>query len=159
MVMVEHKCPKGDSCNEARLEKVNRLLKSSQEDGVSAFGFSALMSCICSYVCILIWGILLCTALEVQVKVGSYGQNNGGKINSFHFLFFGCLLFFVLAFCCSLFSNWYFYNQEIKDSLLACGYVGLAFFLELGLEIWVDMNETVFTENISGCQDSFVQVN
>ncbi|ESO95218.1 hypothetical protein LOTGIDRAFT_175222 [Lottia gigantea] len=79
--MVEHKCPKGDSWNEARLERVNGLLKSSQEDGVSAFGFSALISFIVRISVFLIWGIFLCTALEVQVKVGSKGQSECMRSN------------------------------------------------------------------------------
>ncbi|ESO82118.1 hypothetical protein LOTGIDRAFT_170263 [Lottia gigantea] len=77
----------------------------------------------CSYFCFLIWGIFLCTALEVQVKVGSYGRSE-------------CM------------------RSNVKDGGWGQRYGYLLCQGMFGWDkipiphIWVDMNETVFTENI-----------
>ncbi|ESP01739.1 hypothetical protein LOTGIDRAFT_239730 [Lottia gigantea] len=77
--MVEHKCPKGDSWNKARVPRTKELV----------FSFNRTLH------------------LEVNKVMVEHKCPKGDSWNEAR--------------------NWYFYSQEIENSLLDCGYVGLAF--------------------------------
>ncbi|ESO91914.1 hypothetical protein LOTGIDRAFT_239596 [Lottia gigantea] len=53
-------------------------------------------------------------------------------------------------------SNWYFYSQEIKDYLLACGYVGLAVKVDIDNSLRVGREESCGGSSFLSCRDGLI---